>query len=134
MQRCECKVYLWWCECPLAKMWMQIFIFRYKNALNGYVMMWMPSYGCAIMQIAPLWVCHDANAFYLTQMQFNQKKKIISKLRLPRSLEPKCFQSSIHSFKKSSFFLVRLKYSVYHSCPKNMFYFDLRLLKIGNHC
>ena len=21
----------------------------------------------------PLWVCHDANAFYLTQMQFNQK-------------------------------------------------------------
>ena len=52
MQGCECKVYLWWYQCPLAEMWMQIFIFRYKNAPCGYVMMWMPPCGCVMVQMS----------------------------------------------------------------------------------
>ena len=74
------------------------------------------------------WVCHDVNAFYLTQMQFKQKFLLFSKSRLPRSLEPKCFQNSIYFFRRLFFFLsARLECLVHYSCPKNMFYFDLRL-------
>ena len=80
-------------------MQMQTFIFWYKNAPYGYVMMWMPPCGCAMMQIIPCGYVTMQMLFIWCKWNLT-KKKLFSKSRLPRSLESKCFQNSIYFFQK----------------------------------
>ena len=88
-----------------------------------YAMMWMPPCGYAMMRMPPC-------GHVVMQMQFNQKFLLFSKLRLPRSLEPKCFQYLIYfSQRLFLFILARLECSLHHSCPKNIFYFDFKASK-----
>ena len=71
---------------------------------------------------AHLWVCHDANAFHLTQMQIKQRFFF----RLSRSMEQSAFKTRF-IFQRFFFISIRLECQVHHFCPKNIFYFDLRL-------
>ena len=117
LRSCECKSLFFDIKMPLTSMsWCK-----------------RPSVGVSRWK-CPIGVCHDANVFYLTQMQFNQKILLFSKSWLPRSPGIKMFSKLDLFFSKIIFFiLTRLECPVHHSCPKNMFYFDLRLLKIGDH-
>ena len=82
----------------------------------------MPMPSCRDADVnTPLWVCHNVNAFYLTQMQFNQKFLLFSKSRLPRSLEPlDLFFLKIILFYSDEAWMPSASF-----LPQKMFYFDL---------
>ena len=130
MQGCECKIYLWWCQCPITEMQMQIFIFRYKNAPCGYVMNWMPPCGCVMMQIPP-------GGYVTMQMLFSWRKCNLTNkfFCFPNrgflgAWNQNAFKTRFTFFQRLFIFISRrLECPVHHSCPKNMFYLGLRFPK-----
>ena len=73
---------------------------------------------------------HDANAFYLTQIQFNQK---FFYFQIEAFSEPGTKMLSKLDLFFFLIILVRLECPMHHSCNKNMFYFDLKLPKNSDH-
>ena len=72
--------------------------------------------------------------YAMMQIPINQKFSFIFQIEAFSEPETKMLLKLDLFFSKVIIFLVRLKYSVHHSCPKNTFYFYLRLPKIGDHC
>ena len=109
----------------LTEMRMKIFIFQYKNAPCGYVMMQMPFCGCAMMQMPPCGYVTMQILFTWRKCNLTKNFFYFANRGFLRAWNQNTFKTRFIFFKDYSFYSNEAWMFNASFLPKNMFYVDL---------